>query len=34
MEEEYSLDLVLRYEVCWRFLRMMGIRVNVNIVDL
>ena len=32
MEEEYGFDLVLRYEVCWRFLLMMGICVNVEIV--
>ena len=34
MEEEYGFDLVLRYEVRWRFLFMMEIRIQVEIVDL
>ena len=32
--EEYDFDLVLRYEVRWRFLLIMRIHVKVEIVDL
>ena len=32
MEEKYGFDIVLRYEVRWRFLLMMGIHVKVEIV--
>ena len=30
----YGINIVLRYEVRWRFLLMLGIRVKVKIVNL
>ena len=34
VENEYGFDLILRYEICWHFLFMMGIRVKMEIIDV